>query len=246
MKRQIALLLIVLSAATLSNAQKVSASLKSKKIAVKGNKAVVIDERLSVLREEPSLYANPVRRLETGMSVVVFEERTGDGVLFYKAADPTAVTGWIQSEAIAATFRKNDDQRLARLILGSTGYPQVQRSAIFLDLYPDSNIRPTILLLYGDLIEEQAAEISARAAETLNRREMAAASAPLHSFYLNFGDLDKYRRLGIRFLFNANTAVLHYNGDSWFEITRRFPESAESIEARSRINALDAKMTAQN
>ena len=246
MTRSIASLLIVLIAASLSNAQKVSSSLKSKRTNQNGNTAVVIDERLSVLREEPSLYASPVKRLETGTVVRILAEKTGDGVLFYRASDSTAVSGWIQSESIAGTFRKNDDQRLVRLILGSTGYTQIHRSAIFLDLFPDSTIRPTILLLFGDLVEEHAAAISERATENLIRREMAAARAPLHSFYLNYRDLDAYRMLGIRFLFNANTLILHYNGDSWFEITRKFPESAESIEARERIRALEAKMSAEN
>ncbi len=163
MMRSIAFLLVVFATASFSNAQKVSASRKTGKVPQKGNTAIVIDDRLSVLREKPSLYSKPLKRLETGTRVLVFEEESGDGVLFYKAADPTAVSGWIQSEAIVGTFRKNDDQRLVRLILGSNGFPQIERSAIFLRLYPDSNIRPTVLLLYGDLIEEHASAISKRA-----------------------------------------------------------------------------------
>ena len=157
-------------------------------------------------------------------------------------ADRTAVSGWIQAEAIAGKFRKNDDQRIAQLILGSSGFPKVHRSVIFLELFADSPYRPTILLLLGDEVEEQAATISQNARKTLKRREMAAARAPLHSFFLNYEELDRYRLLGIRFFFNRETQMLHYSGDSWFELTRKFPNSPLTIEARERITSLRKKM----
>ncbi len=210
-----------------------------------GSTAFVIDQRLSVLRTEPGLYTEPLKRLNTGAEITVFEEKEADGVSFYSVADNTAQTGWIQSEAIAGSFRKNDDDRLARLIFGSSGFVQVERIAIFLKVFENSSIRPTILLLFGDLLEDYASEISAGATETLDRREMAAAQAPVHSFYLNLPELDPYRALGIKFLFNSETNILHYNGDAWFEITRRFPESSQSIEARERIKSLTAKMKAK-
>lgn len=244
MKRPLLLILVVLVTAVTCAAQLSQTVRKSSKPSESGNPAVVIDERLSVLRKSASLYSDPVARLECGMTLNVYEEKDADGVLFYRIADYTARSGWIQADAIAGKFRKNDDQRVARLILGSNGFVQLQRASIFLDVFDDSPNRPWVLLLYGDLVEEQAGELSEQVTGNLDRTEMAAAQAPLHSFYLNHPLIDRYRKLGIRFLFNANTRILHYNGDSWFEITRKHPESEESIEARKRITTLTAKMKA--
>ncbi len=244
MKRLLVYSLVILVMAGSCLAQRVSTNRKSSQLSEKGSPAVVIDERLSVLRKTPSLYSDSIDRLESGAQLTVFEEKEADGVLFYRVADITALTGWIQADAIAGKFRKNDDQRVARLILGSNGFAQLQRAAVFLEVFDDSPNRPWVLLLHGDLAEEQAGEISKEASEDLDRTEMAASQAPLHSFYLNHPVLDRFRKLGMRFLFNANTRILHYNGDSWFEITRKYPESEESIEARKRIASLTAKMKA--
>ncbi len=241
MRRLLVISGIVLCLHFAGTAQK-SVSKNTEATNVNGSTAFVIDQRLSVLRSEAGLYSEPIKRLATGTEITVFEEKEADGVSFYKVSDKSAQTGWIQSEAIAGSFRKNDDGRLARLIFGSSGFVQVERCAIFLKVFDDSKIRPTILLLFGDLLEDYAAEISKNATEQLDRREMAAAQAPLHSFYLNYPELDPYRELGIRFLFNSSTKIIHYNGDSWFEITRKFPESSQSIEARERIKSLTAKM----
>jgi hypothetical protein len=71
---------------------------------------------------------------------------------------------------------------------------------------------------------------------------MAASGAPLHSFYLNYVSLDRYRRQGINFIFNPNTKILHYDGASWSEITKKFPKSAEAVEAQKRLDSLKEKM----
>ncbi|MDQ3713013.1 MAG: hypothetical protein M3388_12460, partial [Acidobacteriota bacterium] len=65
---------------------------------------------------------------------------------------------------------------------------------------------------------------------------------PLHSFYLNYVSLDRYRRQGINFIFNANAKILHYDGASWREITKKFPKSTEAVEAQKRLDSLKEKM----
>jgi hypothetical protein len=71
---------------------------------------------------------------------------------------------------------------------------------------------------------------------------MAASGAPLHSFYLNFVSLDRYRKLGIVFLFNSNTKTFHYDGETWQEIINKFPQSSEAAEARKRLDSLKEKL----
>ena len=138
--------------------------------------------------------------------------------------------------------RRGDDERLARLVQSSEDFDQIERATIFLENFPKSSLRPAMLLLFGDLIEEAAATLAREAARRLNRREMSATGAPLHSFYLNYTSLDRYRRLGVNFVFNPNTKMLHYDGASWREIIAKFPKSTEAAEAQKRLDSLKEKM----
>ena len=204
------------------------------------NDAMIIDETLSVLRIKPSLFSNSIQRLRRGRRVKILETKQADGVTFYRVAAPPNNFGWIQSEAVFGGFRRGDDERLARLIQASSGFDQLELAVNFLELFPASTFRPAILLLFGDLAEETAVKLSRDATRRLDRREMAASGAPLHSFYLNFVSLDRYRKLGIIFLFDTKTKTFHYDGTNWQEIVRKFPTSNEAVEARKRIESLNA------
>lgn len=207
-----------------------------------GNAAIVIDENLAVLRIKPSLFADSIQRMRRGRKIQILESRQADGVTFYRVSAPPNNFGWVQSEAVFGDFRPGDDERLARLMQASQGFDQIEVAVMFLKMYPNSPLRPAILLLFGDLVEETALKLSRDAARRLDKREMAASGAPLHSFYLNFVSLDRYRKLGIVFLFNSDTRNFHYDGASWREITAKFPNSPEAAEARKRLDSLKEKL----
>lgn len=206
------------------------------------NTAVVIDERLAVLRAEPSLYAKPIQRMRRGRILAVSGTKEADGVTFYRVNIPPSNFAWVQAEAVTGKFRRGDDERLAKLVQASEGFDQLERAMLFLDNFPNSPLRPAILLLLGDLAEESAAKISQDATKKLDKREMAASGAPVHSFYLNYTSLDRYRKLGIDFLFNSNTKTFHYNGAAWKEIITKFPNSSEAAEAQKRLDSLKEKL----
>jgi hypothetical protein len=208
---------------------------------IAGQSAIVIDESLSVLRMQPSLYAVPVQRMRLGRRVQILAETQADGVKFYKIGSPKA--GWIQSDAVA---RKGDELRFVRLVQAADGFQQLELTSRFLQMYPRSQFAPSVLLLFGDLLENAAAKLSRDASSRLDRREIAASGAPLHSFYLNFKSLDRYRKLGVVFLFDTPTRTFHYNGWSWYEIVRKYPASNESAEARKRIDSLKTKMVSSS
>lgn len=208
--------------------------------------AIVIDERLAVLRAEPSLYARPVQRMRRGRLLAVTGVRTIDGVTFYRVNVPPANYGWVQSDAVIGRSRRADEERLVRLVQASEGFEQIERGTLYLENFPNSPLRPAVLLLLGDLSEENALKLSTEATRRLDRREMAATSAPLHSFYLNYVGLDRFRRAGIDFLFNPATKTFHYDGANWREIIRKFPASAEASEAQKRLDALKVKMEKTN
>lgn len=207
-----------------------------------GGTATVIDETLSVLRAKPSLFADSLQRMRRGRRVQILGVAEADGVRFYRVAAPPTSSGWVQADAVFGKFRAGDEERLARLVQASDGFDQIEIASTFFELYPDSQFRPSILLLYGDLLEEVAAKLSKDSSSRLSRREMAASAAPLHSYYLNFVSLDRYRKLGVIFLFNSSTRSFHYDGESWKEIIKKFPASTEAADAQKRLDSLKMKM----
>lgn len=209
-----------------------------------GQSAFVIDETLSVLRAKPSLFSESIQRMRRGRKVQIMGVAEADGVKFYRVTAPPSNAGWVQADAVYGRFRPSDEQRLATLVHASNGFEQIEIAVEFLKIYPESKLRPAILLLFGDLLEEVAGRLSRDAGARLNRKEMAASGAPLHSYYLNFVSLDRYRRLGVYYRFNASTRQFHYDGASWKEILAKFPESPEAADAGKRLETLQAKMAA--
>jgi len=207
-----------------------------------GSQAIVIDETLSVLRQKPSLFADPIQRMRRGRKVIVMGIAEADGVKFYKVTAPPSSFGWVQADAVFGKFRQNDEERLARLVQASDGFDQIEIATEFFSLYPNSKLRPAILLLFGDVLEEVAVKLSRDANSRLHRSEMAASAAPMHSYFLNFVSLDRYRKLGVVFLFNLSQRAFHYDGTGWKEIVSKFPDSSEAVEARKRLETLKEKM----
>jgi len=207
-----------------------------------GSSAVVMDETLSVLRVKPSLFADAVQRMRRGRQVRILGVAEADGVKFYKVTAPPSNSGWVQADAVFGKFRPGDEERLARFVQASNGFDQVELAAAFFEMYPNSQFKPSILLLFGDLLEETALKLSRDAVSRLDRREMAATAAPMHSYYLNFVQIDRYRKLGVQFLFNPSTRAFHYDGQSWKELAGKYPQSSEAAEARKRLDSLAEKM----
>ncbi|MCA1555470.1 MAG: hypothetical protein LC747_02150, partial [Acidobacteria bacterium] len=138
--------------------------------------------------------------------------------------------------------RAADDEKLMRLIRGSEEFDRIARARIFLDNFQRSPLRPAVLLLFGDGVEQAAAKLSRDAVRRLDEREMAAGGAPIDSYFLNFNELDRYNKQGITFIFDRATKHYHYDGESWREIVRRYPRSLEAAEARKRLDALVASV----
>lgn len=207
-----------------------------------GKTAIVIDETLSVLRESPSLFSDAIQRMRRGRKIQILGVTEADGVKFYKVTAPPRNYGWVQADAVFGKFRAGDEERLARLVQALDGFDQIEAAIEFFNLYPTSKFKPSVLLLFGDAVEEAAVDLSRRAASQLKRKEMAASAAPLHSYYLNFNMLDRYRKLGVVFLFNSATRQFHYDGASWKEMLAKFPAATEAAEAEKRLDSLKVKM----
>src|SRR2546423_15400497 len=81
-----------------------------------GQSAIVIDETLSVLRIAPSLFAEPVHRMQRGRKVQIVGVTEADGVKFYKVTAPPSSFGWVQADAVFGKFRPGDEERGVRLV----------------------------------------------------------------------------------------------------------------------------------
>ncbi|HXI26546.1 MAG TPA: hypothetical protein VNG71_22020 [Pyrinomonadaceae bacterium] len=222
----------------------VSVVAQKKRIPPGGRIAVVVDARLAALRGNPSLNASLVRRLGRGSFVSIRgSQRTGDGILFHRVAVSSRTSGWIQSDAVVAGWRANDDDRLLRLIAGPDEFERLARSRIFLDTFPHSPLRPTVLLLYSQAAEEAAEQLTRSAQRQFTRNEIPENGAPLFSYFLNYNGLDRYNRQGARFVFAESTKSFHYEGAALREILRRYPQSKEALEARAMLEKLEAIKT---
>jgi hypothetical protein len=210
-----------------------------------GKTAVVMDELLSLLRREPSLFAETVHRMQRGRQVTILGAKEADGVTFFKVKAVPTSEGWVQSEALISPARPRDEERGAMIVQALTGFDQVEAAIQYFKLFPNSRFKPALLLIFGDSLEDLAATITRDAGRRLRRKEMAASAAPMHSYYLNFVMLDRYRKLGIRFLFNPKTQKFHYDGQSWKEIVARYPNSSEAAAANERLTDLKVNMEAE-
>jgi hypothetical protein len=201
-----------------------------------GGTAVVVDERLSALREAPDVSANLLQRLGRGRYVsVTGERRTRDGLTFVRVAVTSRTSGWVQTEALVRPSRAGEDARLLRLIKGSEEFDRLARARIFIEAFPRSPLRPAVLLLIGDAAEESAARLTREASRRLDPREMEAGGAPVSTYFLNYNGLDRYRRQGVVFTFDPAAKQFHYDGASFREILRRHANSPEAAEARTRL-----------
>ncbi|HEY0323794.1 MAG TPA: hypothetical protein VGC66_22770 [Pyrinomonadaceae bacterium] len=206
-----------------------------------GMRAVVIDERLAVLRDEPELSARLLQRMSRGRMVAILgQKRTPEGIVFYRVAVTRRTRGWLQSDAVVVPGRAGEDERLLRLIRGSDDFDRIVRARIFLDMFPKSPLRASVLMLYGEEADKAAVRLSRDAVRRLEEREMTAGGAPLFSYFMNFNGLDRYRKQDIVFTFDAAKKQYHYDGAAWREILQRYPRSPEAVEARKRLEALVA------
>lgn len=203
--------------------------------------AVVVDERLSVLRDAAGFGGAPLQRLGRGRAVqLTGARREAEGATFVQVAVTSRTRGWVQAESLASPARAGDDARVLRLVRGSEEFDRVERARIFLDTFPRSAHRPAVLLLLAEAAEAAAARLAREAARRLDAREMEANGAPAHSYFLNFNGLDRYRRQGVGFAFDRASKQYRYDGAAWRELVARHPRSPEADEARRRLAQLSA------
>jgi hypothetical protein len=185
-----------------------------------------------------------LKRLGRGRQVSLLSvKRSRDGVVFYRVAVTRRTRGWLQREAVITRGHKGDDERLVDLIRASNDFDRIARAVIFLETFTTSPFRPEVLLIFGVTVEAVSQKLSSDAQKRLDEAEMKANRAPTISYFMSYNGLDRYRRLGIDFVFDEAKKQYYYDGAAWREILRRFPRSAEAAEARRRLDLIEAALT---
>jgi len=201
-----------------------------------GRLAVVVEERLSALRDAPNLRAKLIVRLSRGHLVSIRGEKVSrDGVKFYHVALSRRTFGWVQSDAVVVPWRAGDDRRLLTLIENSDEFDRIARAKTFLDVFPRSPLIPHVLVRYASEADEVAEKLSHDAQRRFARNELPSDGAPEFTYYLNYSGLDRYNHAGVTFLFDRGTKKFSYEGAAWREVVRRFPHSPEAVDARPHL-----------
>ena len=183
-------------------------------------RAIVVDERLSALREHPHVEAKVRQRLRRGRVVWVIEtRRSREGHSFSRVAVTRRTSGWIATLALVSRGRSSDGRRLIELIEQTPDdFVRIRLARICADEFRGTEWAPKALMLLA-----QAAERSAERVTLASRKRVGGNDDFLIA---NDVSIDRFSRAGIRF--KAIDGRLVYDGAAWREIARLYPKSAEA------------------
>ena len=207
-------------------------------------KAVVIDDRFSALRREPTLQAEIIHRLRLGHTVYIIhsgKDETRQSA-FCRIAASRRTRGWIYRTAIAVQGRAGEDQRITKLIEGtSDGLDRIALCRILIERFSQSPLVPRALLRMGEEGERAAETLTQRARKRITESAAASTSSSLRDLYLNDSTLDRYSKLRMVFDFNEQTREYIYDGRAYRDLLSRSPHSEEALLARQRLGRVKDK-----
>ncbi|HMV82143.1 MAG TPA: hypothetical protein PLD20_11735 [Blastocatellia bacterium] len=210
-----------------------------RKIIVPGQRAIVVDERLSALRTQPDVKAPLDQRLRRGRIVGILGSGKGkDGQQFSRIAVTRNTRGWILSESIVKSGNAADAERLLKLIESTADeFVKVRLAKLCADEFRAAKTAPRCLMLLGETAEQIAERLTREAKRRVGNEEPGAGLSR-RDYLLNFAGLDRYNRIGITFDLSEATDKIVYDGAAYRELLRRHPRSAEASEANSRLERL--------
>ncbi|MDX2031714.1 MAG: hypothetical protein SF339_13650 [Blastocatellia bacterium] len=188
-----------------------------RRVVLPGARALVVDERLSALRERPDLRAALAQRLRPGRVIgVLGAARDRSGTRFLRVAVTRNTRGWICAEAVVRPGQREDARRLLQLIDETTDdYQRIRLARLLVDEFRAAPQAPQALRLLAAAAERVAERLSRDA-----RRRLGDEAG--RDRWLNFPGLDRYNRLGVTFEYDAAGDRLVYDGAAWRELKRRF------------------------
>ena len=199
---------------------------------VTGRRAIVIDERLSALRERPDLTSDLIQRLRRGRVLGILRDvRTREGHRFYRVSVTRRTSGWVLADAVGRSGSNSDALRLIQLVSEERdGFAKVRLASICVSEFGRTSSAPQAYRALAEAAEAVANELTRNA-----QRRLQSASQRAAVYMLNDVGLDRYNRIGVRFRLDGER--LEYDGKAWRELLRRYPHSNEAAIARSRLDA---------
>lgn len=211
-----------------------------RKTFVPGQRAVVIEERLSALRKQPDVKAPLEQRLRRGRAVGILGAKQGkDGQQFLRVAVSRNTRGWVLSEAVVKSGNSTDAERLSKLIEETTDdFTKTRLARLCVDEFRMTKQAPHCLIMLGEAAEHAADRLTREAKRRVGDEEQSVGQSPnltKRDYFLNFAGLDRYNRAGVTFDYDPTTDRILYDGEAYRELLRRYPKSAEAITVKEKI-----------
>ncbi len=210
-----------------------------RKFFIPGQHAIVFDDRLSALREQPEVKAALKQRLSRGRIVgILGASRNKSGSPFLRVAVSRNVRGWILAAAIARLGSVADGEKiLAAAAESKDDLVKARMARLCADELRVSAIAPKALLALGQAAEHAAEKLSRDADRRLGD-DLPDGGLSKRDFVLSFNELDRYNRAGVTFDYDEMKDRIVYDGAAYRELLRRYPRSPEMQQARERLARL--------
>lgn len=212
------------------------------------SRGIIIDDRLAVLRKEPDIQGQVVRRLRIGRPVQIVETRrpTASQPGFYRVAVTRRTRGWIHEAAIAVPGKAGEDKRVLDLLTAmDDSFDRLTLCHLFIEKFNNSPLLPQALLLFGEEMERAASNLSRTSSRRLKNLPDTVAANRRRDYYLSDSGLDRYSKLGARFTYAEKTGEYLYDGQAYRDLLKRFPRSRQAEAAQRHLDEAKEKL-AQN
>lgn len=208
-----------------------------RKTVVSGQRAVVVDERLSALRTQPDVKAPLEQRLRRGRVVGILGIRKSkDGEQFLRVSVSRNTRGWVLAEAVVKSGNAADAERLANLIENTDDdFIKARLAKLCADEFRATPSAPRCLLKLGETADRAADRLTRDAKRRVGNDEPSAGLSK-RDYFLNFAGLDRYNRIGVMFEYDAKADRIVYDGAAYKDLLRRYPRSEDIDIARKRLD----------
>lgn len=207
-----------------------------RKTVTPGNRAVVVDERLSALRTQPDVKAPLEQRLRRGRVIGVLGARKSkDGEQFLRVSVTRNTRGWVLAEAVVKSGNSADAERLLNLIEDTDDdFVKARLAKLCADEFRATATAPRCLVKLGETAERAADRLTRDAKRRVGNEEPSAGLSK-RDYFLNFVGLDRYNRIGVMFDYDAKADRIVYDGEAFRELQRRYPKSAEALATNEKL-----------
>ncbi|MBK7597699.1 MAG: SH3 domain-containing protein [Acidobacteria bacterium] len=173
---------------------------EAKKIFVPGRRAIVFDERVSVLRERPDAKSRVVQRLRRGREIgILASAATRSGGRYLRVAISRNREGWILAESVVIPGSTLDAQKILRLIdETSDDFIRAKLARLCADEFRTTALAPAALLKLGETAERVAERLTRDAGRRLGE-DPSIPGVSRRDLFLNFIGLDRFNKIGLTF-----------------------------------------------